>query len=65
MKVHVLRNSHREARGWSGLRALEWLFLLFGLVALDTYIWVNTSAVLYQAYQQMAISLGWRIAPHL
>ena len=54
MKVHALRNSHRASRGWSRLRALEWFFLLFGLVALDAYIWINTSAVLYQAYEDWA-----------
>src|SRR5579864_1699642 len=63
MKVHVLRNSHRESRGWSGLRALEWLFLLFGLVAIDAYIWVNTSAVLYQAYQDWAFDQRLRALP--
>jgi sortase A len=38
----------------SGLRALEWIFLLVGLVALDSYVWVNTSAVLYQSYEDWA-----------
>jgi sortase A len=33
---------------------LEWLLLLFGLVAVDTYLWVNTSSVMYQAYQDWA-----------
>ncbi len=33
------------------LRALEWFFLLFGLAAVDTYLWVNTSSLLYQAYE--------------
>ena len=37
-----------------GLRALEWIFLLVGLVALDCYVWVNTSAVLYQSYEDWA-----------
>lgn len=38
----------------AGLRALEWIFLLVGLVALDCYVWVNTSAVLYQSYEDWA-----------
>jgi sortase A len=32
------------------LRVLEWVFLLLGLVALDCYVWVNTSSLLSQAY---------------
>ena len=32
-------------------RKLEWFLLLFGLAAIDTYVWVNTTAVVYQAYQ--------------
>ena len=41
-----------KARG--GLKALEWLFLLLGLVLLDCYVWINTSTVLYQAYEDWA-----------
>jgi sortase A len=37
-----------------GVRALEWIFLLVGLIALDCYVWVNTSSVLYQAYEDWA-----------
>ncbi|HTW65146.1 MAG TPA: sortase [Bryobacteraceae bacterium] len=37
-----------------GLRTLEWVFLLLGLIALDCYVWVNTSSVLYQVYQDWA-----------
>ncbi len=36
------------------LRAFEWFFLLFGLAALDIFVWVNTNQVLYQAYQDWA-----------
>lgn len=36
-------------RRW--VTGLEWFFLLLGLVALDTYVWVNTSSMLSQAYQ--------------
>jgi len=37
-----------------GLRALERIFLLVGLLALDCFVWVNTSSVLYQAYEDWA-----------
>ena len=36
-------------RRW--LHAIEWLCLFVGLTALDVYVWVNTSSILYQAYQ--------------
>ena len=39
-------------RRW--LAGFEWFFLLVGLAALDTYVWVNTSTLLYQAYQDWA-----------
>jgi len=38
----------RASRGWSGA---EWFFLLVGLAAVDAYVWVNTSTILYQAYE--------------
>lgn len=45
----------RQARSRRrGMRALEWVFLLVGLIALDCYVWVNTSSVLYQAYEDWA-----------
>jgi sortase A len=48
------------------LRALEWLFLLLGLAALDFFVWVNTSSVLYQAYQDWAFDQSLRgLAPSL
>jgi sortase A len=37
-----------------GLRALEWTLLLAGLLALDCFVWINTSRVLYQAYEDWA-----------
>jgi sortase A len=36
------------------LRALEWVFLIVGLLALDCFMWVTTSSVLYQAYEDWA-----------
>jgi sortase A len=45
---------YRTPPGRSWLAGFEWLFLLLGLAALDTYIWVNTSTILFQAYQDWA-----------
>jgi len=36
------------------LNAVEWLLLLLGLLAIDCYIWLNTSGTLYQAYEDWA-----------
>ncbi len=41
----------QRRRGRTVLAGLEWLFLLFGLLALDCCIWFYTSATLDQAYQ--------------
>lgn len=49
----LVRRERPEPRR-AGLRALEWIFLLVGLVALDCYVWVNASAVLYQSYEDWA-----------
>ena len=55
MKARLTWNESRLARsGRSRLRALEWTFLLVGLIALDCYVWINTSSVLYQAYEDWA-----------
>jgi sortase A len=48
------RRPRRPEPRRAGLRALEWIFLLLGLLAIDCYVWVNTSAVLYQAYEDWA-----------
>ena len=32
------------------LRILEWTFLLFGLAAIDVYIWIQARGVIYEAY---------------
>lgn len=48
------RNSRDDRSERRGLRVLEWVFLLIGLLAVDCYVWVNTSSVLYQAYQDWA-----------
>jgi len=44
----------RSRAGRVGLRALEWTFLLIGLLAVDIFVWMNTSSVLYQAYEDWA-----------
>lgn len=44
----------RPSPGHRWLAGFEWFFLLVGLAALDTYVWVNTSSMLYQAYQDWA-----------
>jgi len=47
-------DEHRRPASRRWLDGLEWLFLLLGLVALDAYVWVNTSTLLSQAYQDWA-----------
>lgn len=44
----------RRSRGRSYALGLEYFFLIVGLVAVDCYVWVNTSTTLYQAYQDWA-----------
>jgi len=48
------QRSARSGSEYRGLRALEWIFLLVGLLALDCCVWINTSSVLYQSYQDWA-----------
>ncbi len=36
------------------LAGIEWFFLLAGLLALDFYVWVNVSTLLYQSYEDWA-----------
>jgi sortase A len=60
MKARLTWNDYPTQRpgsrrsGRSGLRALEWTFLLIGLLAVDCFVWINTSSVLYQAYEDWA-----------
>ena len=44
----------RQPRWIRILKAAEWCFLLFGLAALDVYIWTNTSTIVYEAYEDWA-----------
>jgi sortase A len=51
MQVHLIWKDEAprsRRRGWG---VAEWFFLLIGLAALDVFVWVNTSTVLYQAYE--------------
>lgn len=48
MRVRLIRNERRC------LWIAEWAFLLLGLLALDCFVWMNTTSVLYQAYQDWA-----------
>src|SRR5579862_2814642 len=52
------KRATRERR--TGWRALEWTFLLLGLLAIDCFVWVNTSSVLYQAYEDWAFDQSLR-----
>jgi len=54
MKARVSWNRPRRSRRRRYLLGIEYFFLLLGLVALDCYVWVNTSSTLYQAYQDWA-----------
>jgi sortase A len=42
------------------LRILEWTFLLFGLAAVDFYIWIQTRAVIYEAYDTWSFDASMR-----
>src|SRR5581483_8240921 len=54
MKARLTLDKNARRRGRAGLRALEWFFLIAGLAAIDCFVWINTSSVLYQAYQDWA-----------
>jgi sortase A len=57
MRARLTWSDERRRRtraGRGALRALEWFFLLIGLVAIDCFVWINTSSVLYQAYEDWA-----------
>ena len=56
-----MRRRHATRRQF--LFGLEYLFLLLGLIAIDCYIWVNTSSTLYQAYQDWAFDQNLRGLP--
>lgn len=57
MKVHTIWKTQRTHHGAARLRWWEWFFLIAGLASIDIYIWINTSAVLWQAYEEKAFGL--------
>ncbi len=66
MRVHaVWSDAEPRPRGWIRMLAgVEWIFLLFGLAALDLYIWVNTSSMVYESYEGWAFDQDLRgLAP--
>ncbi len=49
------RRSGRRTSVWLRLLVvLEWGFLLFGLAALDVYIWIHASSMVYESYEDWA-----------
>jgi sortase A len=57
MRVRLIRTESR------GLLIAEWTLLLLGLAALDCFIWVSTSSVLYQAYEDWSFDQTLRGLP--
>lgn len=55
MTVRLQLQSHAQS-AHRGKRWLEFGFLLFGLVAVDCYIWVNVDESLSQAYDSWSLS---------
>jgi sortase A len=53
-------NPRRRPEERSALRGLEWVLLIVGLLAVDCFVWVNTSSVLYQAYEDWAFDQSLR-----
>ena len=54
MQVRLVWKDEHPRSQTSRAGAAEWLFLLAGLAAVDVFVWVNTSTVLYQAYEDWA-----------
>jgi sortase A len=65
MRVHAVWRPAREPPLWIWmLGGVEWLFLLFGLAAIDLFIWLNTSSMVYEAYEDWAFDQDLRgLAP--
>jgi sortase A len=54
MQVRLVWKDEHPRSKRRGLRVAEWFFLLAGLAAVDVFVWVSTSTVLYQAYEDWA-----------
>lgn len=52
MKIHAVWCRTLTPGGLT--RGAEWVLLILGLAALDTYVWINTAALLSQAYEDWA-----------
>jgi len=65
MRVHAVWRAAREPPVWIRiLGGVEWFLLLFGLAATDLYIWLNTSSIVYEAYEDWAFDQDLRgLAP--
>src|SRR5579862_7540202 len=51
MQVHLVWKDEAPRSRRHGWGVAERFFLLIGLAAVDVFVWVNTSTVLYQAYE--------------
>lgn len=58
-------DSEPRPRGWVRiLTGVEWIFLLFGMAALDLYIWINATSTVYELYEDWAFDQDLRgLAP--
>ncbi len=54
MQVRLVWKDEQPCSKRRALRVAEWFFLLAGLAAVDVFVWVNTSTLLYQAYEDWA-----------
>jgi sortase A len=60
MQVRLVWRDEQVRSGRRGLRIAEWVFLLAGLAAVDVCVWVNTSTLLYQAYEDWSFDQALR-----
>src|SRR5580704_9218711 len=66
MQVHLVWKDDAPRSRRDGWGVAEWFFLLIGLAAVDVFVWVNTSTVLYQAYEDWSFDqtmLGLKPSP--
>ena len=54
MQVRLVWKDEQPRSKRRGPGVAEWFFLLAGLAAVDIFVWVNTSTLLYQAYEDWA-----------
>ena len=60
MQVRLVWKDDHPPKRPRMMRAAEWIFLLAGLAALDVFVWVNTSTVMYQAYEDWSFDEAMR-----